>query len=113
METNLTSELLQAVLIAPDERKKTALRLLQGEVPAPTPPAPEPFLTARQMAAHLHVNPATLWRWNVPGHTFCGCKRYRLSEVLAYLESSVFQARSVTALHASRRQKTLTQAVSI
>ncbi|MCX7010226.1 MAG: helix-turn-helix domain-containing protein [Kiritimatiellaeota bacterium] len=106
MNANLTNELMQAVLLAPEERKQIALRVLQGEVTSPTPQAPEPFLTGRQVAAYFGVHTATLWRWHVPSHHFCSSRRYRLSEVLAYLESPAFQASNHIAFQHLRSKQT-------
>ncbi len=99
-------DIVQATLSAPPERKKEALRVLRGEVPAadaaPSLPPPEPYLTLKEVAKRLGLNPSTLWRWEVPGHDLGGRRRFRLHEVAAYLESDQFKRR-VSALRATRR----------
>lgn len=99
-------EIVQAALSASPERKKEALRILRGEIPpadaAPTLPPLEPYLTLKEVAKRLGLNPTTLWRWQIPGHDLGGRRRFRLHEVAAYLESDLFKSR-VSALRASRR----------
>src|SRR5262249_11512165 len=92
-------DLLQAAMSAPPERLEGALRLLQGNLPKP-----EPFLTLRDLGRKLGLGTTTLRRWQVPGHDLCGCQRYRLSEVEAYLKSEAFQRRQAT-LRAERRNE--------
>ena len=104
MDAQLTNELLQAVLIAPDERKKEALRILRGESLPASQVGPEPFLTLKDAATSLHFNPATLWKWGVPGHSLGGKRRFKLSEINAYLASAAFQKR-IAVLREQRRQR--------
>ncbi len=100
-------DLMAAALLATPARRLEALRLLRGETPLLEPQpavAPrEPYLTLQEVAAELQVNPTTLWRWRVPGHSFGGRLRYRLTEVEAYLRGNAFQRRTA-ALRAERRQ---------
>ena len=49
------------------------------------------------------------WRWGVPGHELGGRRRFRLSEVVAYLESDAFKRRAVE-LKEERREAELVQA---
>ena len=92
---DLTNELLQALLEANDEVKRAALRVLRGE---PTEyrdqNAVEPYLTLREIGRQLNVSPCSLWRWGVPGHDLGGRRRFRMSEVQAYLESPAFRKRA-------------------
>ena len=88
-------ELMQAALTAPDERKAEALRVLRGDSsPAPAGPVVEPYLTLREVSKRIGISPVSLWRWQVPGHDLAGRRRFRLSEVAAYLESEEFRARA-------------------
>ncbi len=100
--TDLTGELLTAVVAAPVERKEAALLLLRGDAElamasAPTDPAtigPEPYLTLKECAARLGVSACSLWRWGVPGHELGGRRRFRVTEVVGYLESDEFKERA-------------------
>jgi hypothetical protein len=108
--TDLTGDLLTAVVAAPVERKEAALLLLRGEaeitmVSATTEPVaigPEPYLTLKACAVRLGVSSCSLWRWGVPGHELGGRRRFRVTEVAAYLESAAFRER-VEELKAGRR----------
>lgn len=98
-------ELMQAALVAPDERKVAALRVLKGETsPTPAAPAVEPYLRFKEVAKALSISVCSMWRWQVPGHELGGRRRFRMSEVLAYLESDEFKVRAET-LKAERRAK--------
>jgi hypothetical protein len=92
---DITNELLRALLTATDVQKQEALRVLKGE---PTrsvkPPDPEPYLTLKEVARRLNVSACSLWRWRVPGHALGGRPRFRMGEVLAYLESDAFRKRA-------------------
>jgi excisionase family DNA binding protein len=63
-KTDRTSELLQAILAATDERKEQALRVLRGEVPEKVMrPMTGPLLLGMGAACRLlGVSRATLWR---------------------------------------------------
>ena len=89
-------ELIQAAVVASGERQEAALRLLQGQ-----PPKLEPYLTLRDLCQCLRLGESTLHRWKVPSHDLGGRRRYRLSEVEAYLQSETFQRRQA-ALRAGR-----------
>lgn len=90
-----TSDFLAALLAAPEERVAEALRVLRGETDGRDAGAavrgPEAFLTLREVGRRLGVSVCTLWRWRVPGHELGGRRRFRLSEVAAYLESGEFK----------------------
>lgn len=91
----LTNELLQALLAANDEVKRAALRVLRGEPKEDRDQnAVEPYLTLRDVGRQLNVSPCSLWRWGVPGHDLGGRRRFRISEVQAYLESPAFRKRA-------------------
>ena len=92
-----TDELLQAVLHAPEARRLAALRLLKGEAPAPlpTPRIIEPFVTLKECGRRLGLSACALWRWQAPGHELGGRRKFRVSEVEAYLASEAFRARIV------------------
>jgi len=89
--------LLQAALSAPPERQAAALRLLRGELPKS-----EPSVTLRRLAQLVGFGVTTLRRWNVPWHDYGGARRYKVSEVEAYLKSEAF-ARRCASLRAERR----------
>ena len=91
----LTNELLQALLTATDEEKRAALRALRGETTDNAEAdEPEPYLTLREVGRQLMISPCSLWRWGVPGHELGGRRRFRMSEVQAYLESKEFKKRA-------------------
>ncbi len=94
--TDKTSDFLSALLAAPEERRAEALRVLRGDAGPNTPAdrGPEPYLTLREVGRRLGVSPCSLWRWQVPGHELGGRRRFRLSEVAAYLESAEFKRRA-------------------
>ena len=90
-----TSDFLAALLAAPEERVAEALRVLRGDAGqnAEADRGLEPYLTLREVGRRLGVSPCSLWRWQVPGHELGGRRRFRLSEVAAYLESADFKRR--------------------
>lgn len=91
---DVTSDLLAAVLAATPDRKAMALRVLRGEDGGSvekTNAVPERFVTQRELVKLLGVSAISLWRWKVPGHELGGRRRFRVSEVLAYLESPQFK----------------------
>ena len=91
---DLTLELLQALLAASDVKRQAALRLLRGETDEGAESGQaEPYLTLREIGRQLNISPCSLWRWDVPGHELGGRRRFRMSEVEAYLESDVFRRR--------------------
>ena len=90
----MTNELLAAVLAATPDRKSAALRALRGEgedCGQAKRVLPEPFVTQRELSRHLGLSVPTLWRYRVPKHGLGGRPRFRVSEVLAYLESPEFK----------------------
>ncbi len=92
----LTEELMQAALVAPEDRKVEALRVLRGERPAGAGPRePERFLTQKECAKRLGLSACSLWRWHVPCHELGGRPKYRLSEIEEYLASDEFRRRAV------------------
>ena len=97
---------MQAALVAPEQRRAEALRVLRGETArdAEAAPGPEPYLTLREIGRRLGVSPCSLWRWQVPGHELGGRRRFRLSEVQAYLESDEFKQRA-DELRAERKKE--------
>ena len=91
----MTNELLAAVLAATPDRKSAALRALRGEGECGGPvkrELPEPFVTQRELSRHVGLSVPTLWRYRVPKHELGGRPRFRVSEVLAYLEGPAFKA---------------------
>ncbi|HBA83915.1 MAG TPA: hypothetical protein DCZ95_07475 [Verrucomicrobia bacterium] len=99
---DITSEFLQALLNASDERKQRALKALHGDDQPLKPVTIEPYHTQREIAKLLKINPSTLWRWKIPYHQWGGSRRYLFSEVQAYLESARF-----------RRQQSLLQSKEV
>ncbi len=99
--SDLTGELLAAVVAAPDARKREALKVLRGELPPADAETlrrcsgqAEPYLTLREVGRRLGVSPCSLWRWGVPGHELGGRRRFRMSEVEAYLAGEEFKQRA-------------------
>ena len=101
------ADLLPALAQATPQQLDAAKRALTNNVPAIDaggfPHAIEPLLTLRGVATKLEISAPTLWRWKVPGHQLGGRPRYRLSEVVAYLESEEFK-RHAAALRAERKR---------
>ena len=99
-------ELMQAALVAPEDRRTEALRVLRGDAgqEVEVDPGPEPYLTLREIGRRLGVSPCSLWRWQVPGHELGGRRRFRLNEVQAYLESKEFKQRA-DELRAERKKE--------
>lgn len=91
---SLTETLIQAALTAPEERKAAALKVLRGEAVDPPPREPDRFITLVECARRLGVSACSLWRWGVPGHELGGRRKFRMSEVEAYLESEEFRKRA-------------------
>ena len=106
MPTDITQELLQALLNATDAQKLAALQTLKGTHGDGIRQEQEPFLSLKEVAQILHVHYTTLWKWSVPGHRWAGRPKYRMSEVLAYLESPAFRqrAKDLQALRRNQRQ---------
>ena len=96
--TDPTNELLAALVTAPIERKREALKVLRGEkdnTDAETlrrcSGQAEQYLSLREVARRLGVSVCSLWRWGVPGHELGGRRRFRMSEVETYLASDEFK----------------------
>lgn len=105
METDITNEILKALITAPQKQKQEALRILRGEsVTQTSEPQVEPFLTLREVSSRLGISAVSLWRWGVPGYQLGGRRRFRISEVLEYLESPEFRKRAAE-LREERRNK--------
>jgi predicted DNA-binding transcriptional regulator AlpA len=104
----MIEELLKTAITAPAVLQRAALGVLQGHLVATEPGAQptviEPLLSQRALAQRTGLSVATLWRYDVPGHDVGGHTRYRLSEVLAYLESDEFRRRAAS-LRAERKLK--------
>ena len=105
---DVTSDLLAAVLAATPDRKSAALRVLRGEDSVGNGESknalPERFVTQRELVKMLGVSAISLWRWRVPGHELGGRRRFRVSEVLAYLESPEFRE-VAEGLKSARRER--------
>jgi hypothetical protein len=100
---SLSSDFLAAAMAATPGRLTEALAVLKGDnrlEQASKPVAHEPFVTLEALSKITGIGRITLWRYNVPGHKHAGRMRYRVSEVLAFLESSQFQT-VVAALRAN------------
>jgi predicted DNA-binding transcriptional regulator AlpA len=99
--SDLTADLLAAVVAATPERKAAALRVLRGETPTLDPETlrrcsgqAEPFLTLKECAKRLGVSGCSLWRWQVPKHDLGGRPKFRISEIETYLQSDTFRRRA-------------------
>jgi hypothetical protein len=65
MGMTLTEEIIQAALVAPDDRKAEALRMLKGEAPPPParPATTGPLLLSMGVASELlGISRVTMWR---------------------------------------------------
>ena len=106
-------ELMQAALGAPEARRAEALRVLRGQAgladPADGRVVTEPFITLKEVARLVGCSSCSLWRWGVPGHELGGRRRFRLSEVVAYLESDDFKRRAAE-LKEERREAEVARA---
>lgn len=94
----LTEELMTTVLTATNDRKIAALRILRGNGPhadnqlhRSMAGQAEPFLTLRECGRRLGLSACSLWRWGVPGHELGGRRKFRMTEVEAYLQSKEFR----------------------
>jgi predicted DNA-binding transcriptional regulator AlpA len=87
----LSNEFLAVAMAAAPELVERALRVLKGEGSQGATKC-EPFVTASSVSRLTGISRSTLWRWKLPGHVLGGRKRYRMGEVLAYLESPAFKA---------------------
>lgn len=91
----ISNVFLAAAMAATPEQTEMALRILQGkDVTEKTIPSAERFITATEMAKVLGFSRTTLWRWKLPCHPLRGRPRYRISEVLAYMQSQEFTKKS-------------------
>ncbi len=97
----LTEEIMQAAFSAADDRKREALKVLKGESLSADAETirrcsgqAEPFLTLQEIGRRLNFSACSLWRWKVPGHELGGRRRFRMSEVEAYLASDDFKKRA-------------------
>lgn len=88
-------DFVTAFMGADDADKEAALRRLKGEGrDVDTPVGVEPFITLKECARQIGVSACTAWRWGIPGHDLAGRRRFRMSEVRAYLESDDFRDRA-------------------
>lgn len=88
---SMIPDLVALALEAPEEMIEQAIRVLRGEGLA-TPTPIEPLLTASQVAELLNISRMSLHRWKVPSHPLAGKPRFRLSEVIKYLDSEEFRS---------------------
>lgn len=100
LENDVVRKVIEAVFPAPPELQEKALRVLRGElIEQKQDSKPEQFISLKTCGKALGISTTSLWRWNVPGYDLGGRRRFRLSEVNAYLESERFRA------HAKRLRK--------
>jgi hypothetical protein len=94
----LTEELITAAVTATDEKKAAALRVLRGESEVaglrPEIGVPEVFVTLKECGRRLGLSACSLWRWGVPGHELGGRRKFRMTEVEAYLQSKEFKRKA-------------------
>ncbi|HRY49602.1 MAG TPA: hypothetical protein P5186_16255 [Candidatus Paceibacterota bacterium] len=99
-------QIIQAAMVADADLRLAALCVLQRKAHVTDTSDEiiqnEPYLTCRTLAQRLGVSPCTVWRWQPPSHDLGGRRRYRFSEVQAYLASDDFERRAA-ALRAERR----------
>ncbi len=100
-----TNDILAALVAATPERKAAALRALRGEFEfVEKAPNTEAYLTLREVGRRLGISACSLWRYGVPGHELGGRRRFRMSEVEAYLASEEFKDKAQE-LKDDRREK--------
>ena len=100
-----TNDILAALVAATPERKAAALRALRGEFEfAEKAPNTEAYLTLREVGRRLGISACSLWRYGVPGHELGGRRRFRMSEVEAYLASAEFKSRAQELKEGRREQ---------
>jgi predicted DNA-binding transcriptional regulator AlpA len=96
--SDLTGDVLAAVVAATVEQKQAALRVLRGEPESTVQKTevrmPETFVTLKDCAQRLGVSACSLWRWGVPGYELGGRRKFRMTEVEAYLHSEAFRKRA-------------------
>ncbi len=103
---DIETEIMTATLKAPIERKRAALAALQGISPQAEPIPHEPFVTLRHASKQIGCSTTTLWRLEAPGHDIGGRRRFKVSEVAAYLESTLCKARAEQLRAARKTSKT-------
>ena len=102
---DITNDVLKALVMATDQQKAAALRILNGEPVLPDEPKKaEPFLKLKEVSRQLGISRCSLWRWGVPGHDFGGRRWFRMSEVEAYLGSDAL-VRRAGEMKSERRRK--------
>lgn len=98
------STVLQSDETISPEQIEMAIDVLEGRDPERAQSnEPEPYLTLREVGRKLGVAPCSLWRWGVPGHALGGRRRFKLTEVEAYLHSDEMKERA-DELRKERRQ---------
>ena len=76
------------------EQASRAFAILAGKQEQHPPLEPERYMTLKAVGNALGISSCTLWRWGVPGHDLGGRRRFRISEVQAYLESKAMKTRA-------------------
>jgi hypothetical protein len=97
-------DLVALALEAPDERIEQAIRVLRGAGVTTLAPV-EPLLTATSVAKQLNVSLVSLYRWKVPSHPLGGKPRFRMSEVLKYLDSEEFKLQAAILRRTRAKQR--------
>jgi predicted DNA-binding transcriptional regulator AlpA len=86
--------LIQSDETISSEQASRALDILTGKLEEPRHPEPERYMTLKAVGQALGISSCTLWRWGVPGHDLGGRRRFRISEVQAYLNSEEMKKRA-------------------
>ena len=89
--------------ITPDQIK-ALMGIIDGEITKTQSNEPEPYMTLKEVSRKLNISRCTLWRWGVPGYDLGGRRRFKISEVDAYLHSDEFRQKAEE-LKRERRQK--------
>jgi predicted DNA-binding transcriptional regulator AlpA len=87
------------------EQAARALDILTGKQATPQRQEPERYMTLRAVAEVLGVSACSLWRWSVPGHDLGGRRKFRISEVQAYLDSDEMKKRAEELRRQDRRRR--------
>ncbi len=70
-----------------EEDVNAAVVLLAGSSEGAAANANEPLLCQKEVCAELKISHTTLWRIDPPSYKVGGRKRYKLSEVLAHMQT--------------------------
>jgi predicted DNA-binding transcriptional regulator AlpA len=100
---NILRPLIQSDETITSEQASRVLDILTGKE-KPRQQEPERYMTLRSVGKTLGISACSLWRWGVPGHDLGGRRRFRISEVEAYIESKAMKTKAAE-LKQERKEK--------